>query len=228
MRRVLPALARRRGRTRARWDEDLALQAGPELLARWPEAEPLRDELWRAGIIVRAGDVPWTLDALEVAAEGVRRAAERCGGDARALFEGLVLILESRTEPWWAPLWRLWNRKPASVRFGAYQNRGKIHLRAGNVNLAVVVHEMGHYLDEKHHLSRAYRRRLRAAGLRLQTNRFEAVSYTPLRAHETPEHHVCRLLREKKKTSGEPQRMMHPPRKQPLSALLLQLLLTQV
>lgn len=173
MRRVLPALARRRGRTRAWWDEDLALQAGPELLARWPEAEPLRDELWRAGIIVRAGDVPWTLDALEVAAEGVRRVAERCGGDARALFEGLVLILESRTEPWWAPLWRLWNRKPASVRFGAYQNRGKIHLRAGNVNLAVVVHEMGHYLDEKHHLSRAYRRRLRAAGLRLQTNRFE-------------------------------------------------------
>lgn len=173
MRRVLPALARRRGRTRARWDEDLALQAGPELLARWPEAEPLRDELWRAGIIVRAGDVPWTLDALEVAAEGVRRVAGRCGGDARALFEGLVLILESRTEPWWAPLWRLWNRKPASVRFGAYQNRGKIHLRAGNVNLAVVVHEMGHYLDEKHHLSRAYRRRLRAAGLRLQTNRFE-------------------------------------------------------
>src|SRR5678816_4616790 len=30
--------------------------------------------------------------------------------------------------------------------------------------------------------------------LRLQRERYEAVSYTHLRAHETPEHLVCRLL----------------------------------
>src|SRR5678816_1644182 len=32
-----------------------------------------------------------------------------------------------------------------------------------------------------------------------QTRWYEAVSYTHLRAHETPEHLVCRLLLEKKK-----------------------------
>jgi len=166
---------RRPGRawTRQQWDEYTALQAGAELLARWAQAEPLRDELWRAGVILRAGDVPWTLEAMEVVADGVRRVTARCGGDARELLGGLVLILEIRTEPWWAPLWRLWNRKPASLRFGAYQNRGKIHLRADNVRLATLVHEMGHYLDEKRHLSRAYGRHLRAAGLRVQTNRYE-------------------------------------------------------
>ena len=169
------AFVRRPGRgwTRERWDEYLARQAGPELLARWAQAEPLRDELWRAGVILRAGDVPWTLEAMEVVADGVRRVAGRCGGDARTLLEGLVLILETRTEPWWASLWRLWYRKPASMRFGAYQNRGKVHLRADNVRLATLVHELGHYLDERHHLSRAYRRYLRAAGLREETNRFE-------------------------------------------------------
>eukprot|EP00658_Telonema_sp_P-2_P000146 TRINITY_DN10046_c0_g1_i1.p1 TRINITY_DN10046_c0_g1~~TRINITY_DN10046_c0_g1_i1.p1 ORF type:complete len:149 (+),score=33.05 TRINITY_DN10046_c0_g1_i1:173-619(+) len=41
----------------------------------------------------------------------------------------------------------------------------------------------------------------------LPTNRercFEPVSYTHLRAHETPEHLVCRLLLEKKKTKSRP------------------------
>src|SRR5678816_3510194 len=33
----------------------------------------------------------------------------------------------------------------------------------------------------------------------LETQGYEAVSYTHLRAHETPEHLVCRLLLEKKK-----------------------------
>eukprot|EP00658_Telonema_sp_P-2_P048768 TRINITY_DN3708_c0_g1_i19.p1 TRINITY_DN3708_c0_g1~~TRINITY_DN3708_c0_g1_i19.p1 ORF type:complete len:161 (-),score=29.51 TRINITY_DN3708_c0_g1_i19:63-545(-) len=40
------------------------------------------------------------------------------------------------------------------------------------------------------------RRCMRAAGLRTS---IRAVSYTHLRAHETPEHLVCRLLLEKKK-----------------------------
>ena len=35
----------------------------------------------------------------------------------------------------------------------------------------------------------------------LEKNGVEAVSYTHLRAHETPEHLVCRLLLEKKKTN---------------------------
>ncbi|CZR85344.1 Firmicute plasmid replication protein (RepL) [Clostridioides difficile] len=35
--------------------------------------------------------------------------------------------------------------------------------------------------------------------LRLSDNKLIAVSYTHLRAHETPEHLVCRLLLEKKK-----------------------------
>lgn len=165
----LPALVRRpsRGRVRRRWEEHA------RLLARWPEAEPLRDELWRAGVALRAGDVPWTPEGVEVVAEAVRCVAGYCGGDARELLGGLVLILEARTEPWWGPLWRLWNRKPAGMRFGGYQYRGKIHLRADNVRLATVIHEMGHYVDEKRRLSRAYRRHLRASGLRVQTNRFE-------------------------------------------------------
>jgi hypothetical protein len=183
-RRVLAGLVRRRGRgwTREQWDEHLARQAGPELLARWSEAEPLRDELWRAGILFGAGDVPWTPEAMEVVVEAVRRVAACFGGDARLLLSGLVLVLEARTEPWWGPLWRLWNRKPASLAFGGYQYRGRIHLRADNVRLVAVVHEMGHYLDQKHRLSRAYRRHLRAAGLKLETNRFEDLA-NALAAH---------------------------------------------
>eukprot|EP00658_Telonema_sp_P-2_P045838 TRINITY_DN33858_c0_g1_i1.p1 TRINITY_DN33858_c0_g1~~TRINITY_DN33858_c0_g1_i1.p1 ORF type:complete len:118 (-),score=34.35 TRINITY_DN33858_c0_g1_i1:28-381(-) len=38
----------------------------------------------------------------------------------------------------------------------------------------------------------------------LQTGGGEAVSYTHLRAHETPEHLVCRLLLEKKKKHKKP------------------------
>eukprot|EP00658_Telonema_sp_P-2_P040175 TRINITY_DN2873_c0_g1_i10.p1 TRINITY_DN2873_c0_g1~~TRINITY_DN2873_c0_g1_i10.p1 ORF type:complete len:169 (+),score=21.85 TRINITY_DN2873_c0_g1_i10:221-727(+) len=38
-----------------------------------------------------------------------------------------------------------------------------------------------------------------SAGTHPRTSRFKSVSYTHLRAHETPEHLVCRLLLEKKK-----------------------------
>jgi hypothetical protein len=183
-RRLLPALVRRRGRgwTRQEWDADLWPLAGAGLRDHWPAAEPLRDELWRAGIRFRAGDVPWTPEALEVVADAARRITARFGGDARLLLGGLLLVLEARTEPWWAPLWRLWNRKPAGFAFGGYQYRGQIHLRADNVRLVAVVHEMGHYLDQKHRLSRAYRRHLRAAGLTLVTNRFEDLA-NALAAH---------------------------------------------
>ena len=39
--------------------------------------------------------------------------------------------------------------------------------------------------------------------------RAKAVSYTHLRAHETPEHLVCRLLLEKKNTHNKPHRRQH-------------------
>ena len=168
--------------SRERWDAGLWSRAAPELRERWPEAEPLRDALWRAGVTLRARDVHWTPEGMAVVAEAAQRIARRCGGDPRALLGGLVVVLESRTEPWWGLLWRLWNRKPASQRFGGYQNWGRIHIRADNVRLTAMVHEMGHFLDQKHHLSRAYRSYLIAAGLRVQTNRFEDLA-NALAAH---------------------------------------------
>ena len=49
--------------------------------------------------------------------------------------------------------------------------------------------------------SRAYgiQRSFRDLGALVEQSKPEAVSYTHLRAHETPEHLVCRLLLEKKK-----------------------------
>ena len=38
------------------------------------------------------------------------------------------------------------------------------------------------------------------------TNKIKTVSYTHLRAHETPEHLVCRLLLEKKKKKNQKQK----------------------
>ena len=37
----------------------------------------------------------------------------------------------------------------------------------------------------------------------VKTSMFSTVSYTHLRAHETPEHLVCRLLPEKKKNNNK-------------------------
>ena len=48
------------------------------------------------------------------------------------------------------------------------------------------------------HLSRFNCRNNQLAQLGLAQDGFEAVSYTHLQAHETPEHLVCRLLLEKK------------------------------
>lgn len=165
---------RRQLADRARWEARLQRQADAAWLAAWSQSEALRETLWRAGIILRAGDVRWTRPEAEIVAAAVERIGERFGASAGRLLAGVTVILRTQVQPWWAPLWRLWNRQPAGTRFGAYENRLKIHLRAGRVSLAAVVHEMGHYVDERHCLSRGYQRYLRReAGQRVETNRYE-------------------------------------------------------
>mgnify|MGYP000166421576 CR=1 FL=1 len=127
-------------------------------------------ELW---VTIKADDVKWTITQAELVGEAVQRIRNRFGGDVRRFIGGVTIILKTETEPLWAPLWRWWNRQPADFRFGGYEEGGKIYMRADNVNVGGLLHEMGHYYDEKERLSRDYQKRLREAGVAIQTNRFE-------------------------------------------------------
>eukprot|EP00658_Telonema_sp_P-2_P062887 TRINITY_DN51552_c0_g1_i1.p1 TRINITY_DN51552_c0_g1~~TRINITY_DN51552_c0_g1_i1.p1 ORF type:complete len:131 (-),score=19.73 TRINITY_DN51552_c0_g1_i1:8-400(-) len=59
-------------------------------------------------------------------------------------------------------------------------------------------------LGMSHRVPGLLHRRPKAPGQRMIVAKVIAVSYTHLRAHETPEHLVCRLLLEKKKTMHQP------------------------
>jgi hypothetical protein len=155
------------------WGEEFSRQIEGWGAACWAETGELRKLLWEAGVTLRAGDVRWTAAQATVVGEAVQRIADRFDGKARPLVGGVTLILQSQASPWWAPLWRWWNRKPAGYRFGAYQNRGKICVTPSYVNVGGLVHELGHYYDEKQRLSRAYQAHVKQAGLELETNRFE-------------------------------------------------------
>jgi hypothetical protein len=155
------------------WDHQFSLQIENWSAACWEQTRRLRALLRGAGVALKAGDVKWTLAQAEVAGEAVQRIADRFDGSARPFIGGVTIILNTKSEPWWAPFWRWRNKKPASFRFGGYEDRGKICMRADNVNLRSLLHEMGHYYDEKHRLSRGYQKQLGQAGLALETNRFE-------------------------------------------------------
>lgn len=155
------------------WDDRFSLQVEDWSAAGWAQMEAPRRLLWEAGIALRAADVRWTVAQVNVVGEVVQRIADRFDGSARPIISGVTIVLQTQANPWWAPLWRWWNRKPAGYRFGAYQNRGKIRVKPNHVNVGSLLHEMGHYYDEKHRLSRAYRAHVKKAGLEIETNRFE-------------------------------------------------------
>lgn len=155
------------------WDEKFSRQIEGWSAAGWAQTGELRRLLCEAGVTLRAADVKWTVAQVGIVGEAVQRIADRFDGEARALVGGVTIILQSQANPCWAPLWRWWNRKPAGYRFGAYQNRGKICVTPNHVNVGGLLHEMGHYYDEKHRLSRAYQAHVKGAGLEIETNRFE-------------------------------------------------------
>ena len=158
---------------RARWDAEFSQQIEGWTAACWEETAPLRELLWEAGVTLRAGERKWTLVQAEAVGEAVRRIADRFEGDARPIVGGVTVVLRTKTEPWWAPLWRWRHRKPATYRFGAYENRGVIHTKPATLQVGAILHEMGHYCDERGRLSRGYRKRVKGAGLEMETNRFE-------------------------------------------------------
>jgi hypothetical protein len=155
------------------WDYHFSLQFRDWNAASWEQTYPLRTLLRAAGVTLKAGDVQWTVAQAEVVGRAVQRITDRFDGDPRPVIGGAIVILKTVTNPWWAPLWRWRNKKPRSFRFGGYQYRGKIYMRPHNVRTASLLHEMGHYYDEKRHLSRAYEKQVRQAGLDIDTNRFE-------------------------------------------------------
>jgi hypothetical protein len=155
------------------WDHQFSLQFEDWNAGCWEQTHPLRTLLWAAGVTLKAGDIKWTVAQAEVVGEAVQRIADRFDGSPRPAIGGVIIILKTVTEPWWGPVWRWRNKKPAGFRFGGYEDRGKIHMRPHNVNVASLLHEMGHYYDEKHHLSRSYQKQVKQAGIDIETNRFE-------------------------------------------------------
>jgi RHS repeat-associated protein len=155
------------------WDYQFSLQIENWIAACWEQTYQLRTLLWGAEVTIKAGDIKWTIAQAEVVGEAVQRIADRFDGNVRPFIGGLIVILKTNTDPWWAPLWRWWNKQPADFRFGGYEQGGKIYMRADNVNVGGLLHEMGHYYDEEDRLSRAYQKHVKQAGLDIQTNRFE-------------------------------------------------------
>jgi len=156
-----------------KWEDRFSRQIEGWSAADREQTYALQRLLWEAGITIRAADVRWTMAQIEALGEAVQRIADRFEGNARPVIAGAAIILRTKADPWWAPLWRWRNRKPAGYRFGAYENRGKICMTANSVNVGGLLHEMGHYYDEKHRLSRAYQAHVKKAGLEIETNRFE-------------------------------------------------------
>src|SRR5674536_381160 len=86
------------------------------------------------------------------------------------------------------------------------QQRGQLSpsLRLQRLHRGAVTGDRG---CDRGHVLRAQREHLRAATDAVGQRRGLAVSYTHLRAHETPEHLVCRLLLEKKKKHKQSQHL---------------------
>lgn len=85
----------------------------------------------------------------------MQRIGDRFGGDVRRFVGGVTVILETEVKPWWTKI------SDPRGNYSGYECGGKIFMEA-DISLAGLIHEMGHYWDEKEHLSRSYWKRVRA------------------------------------------------------------------
>jgi hypothetical protein len=137
----------------------------------WANTASLRALLWNAGVTIVRGDIGWSIASAELVGEAIQRIGERFGGDVRRFIGGVTIVMQSRVAPWWERI-----RDP-NASFGGYEYWGTVYL-APISNLPGILHEMGHYFDEKAayamghyfvetqgHSLWKYKRHLRRAGL---------------------------------------------------------------
>jgi RHS repeat-associated protein len=155
------------------WDYQFSLQFDEWIAGFWEYTASLRALLWGADVTIKRGDTGWRIAQAEAVEEAVWQIGNRFGGDVRRFIGGLTIIMNTEAEPWWARLWRWWNKKPADFGFGMYQEGDEIHADTNYVNVGGFLHEMGHYFAGKHRLEGEYKRNLIQAGLSLQTNASE-------------------------------------------------------
>jgi len=147
------------------WDYQFSLQFAEWIAGFWEHTASLRALLWNAGVTLQRGDIGWRIAQAELVGEAVRRVQDRFGGGIRQFVGGLTVILQSVVKPWWTRI-----TDPKALGYGGYEALGKIFL-GPNMNLSAIVHEMGHYWDEKQGLSREYWNQV--GGSKFIDNRFE-------------------------------------------------------
>ncbi|RPJ39028.1 MAG: hypothetical protein EHM35_03240, partial [Planctomycetaceae bacterium] len=148
------------------WDYQFSLQFEEWFPNLWQQTYDLRSVLWNADVTLKADDVRWTLEQAGRVRDAVTCIAERFGGDVRRFIGGVTVVLQSVVMPWWERI-----RDP-NADFGGYEYWGHVYLEPTS-GVGTILHEMGHYFDEANHLSRAYQKELRGAGLQVVGNRYE-------------------------------------------------------
>jgi hypothetical protein len=147
------------------WDYQFSRQFDEWIAGFWAYTASLRALLWNAGVTIQMGDIGWRIAQAETVGEAVKQIGKRFGGDVRRFIGGVTVILETEVRPWWTPLYR--RLYGGSGDYNAYEEAGKIHIEPDALGgLEGLVHEMGHYFDEKKgHSLREYKKHLRLAGL---------------------------------------------------------------
>jgi hypothetical protein len=151
------------------WDYQFSLQFESWIASFWVETYDLRTLLWHAEVTIRSGDVKWTIAQAHLVGDAVRTIGERFGGDVRRFIGGVRITLRRRIMPIWeVGTWiKDWDASFAGYEYWG----GKIALTPA-AGLGEILHEMGHYADEKRCTpetnSGAYKRYLERQGIDVQ------------------------------------------------------------
>ncbi len=141
------------------WDYQFSLQIENWITACWEQTYALRSLLWNAEVTIVAGDVKWSITQVENIGEAVKLIGKRFGGDVRRFIGGVTVKMNSEVKPWFTKLY------DPGGDYDGYEFWGTVYLEPDSL-LSSIIHEMGHYFDEKKdHSLQEYKRYLREAGL---------------------------------------------------------------